>query len=102
VHGANPDMLAYNFLPLRQTRFAYLSQMSEEQQSFPDWNRPGHPMLRRQARKLQDLDEALDTKEDIRAEAVSGTKNLLQSANYSIAAWCNWISNHDYRPMKIE
>ena len=53
-------------------------------------------------RKLQDLDEALDTKEDIRAEAVSGTKNLLQSANYSITAWCNWISNHEYRPMKIE
>lgn len=101
VHGANPDMLALAFRITPDALRIFEPNVGGAA-VIPALEPIRASYVATQARKLQDLDEALESKEDIRNEAVSGTKKLLQSANYSIAAWCNWISNHEYRPMKVE
>ena len=55
-----------------------------------------------QARKLQDLDEALKNEVDVRAEAIVGTEALLGAANYDLDGWRNWLADHEHRPMTVE
>jgi hypothetical protein len=52
------------------------------------------------ANRLWLLDEALQ-RLDIRQEAVDGTVALLRSANYDMAAWRQWITEHPTRPVDL-
>ncbi|MBY3115642.1 PP_RS20740 family protein [Rhizobium laguerreae] len=55
-----------------------------------------------QARKLQNLDDALENEADVRAEAIAGTEALLGAANYDLDGWRNWLADHERRPMTVE
>lgn len=101
VRNANPDMLAIAFR-ITPDPIRVFDPSTGGATVIPKLEPARASNVAKQARKLRDLDKELETKEDIRAAAVSGTKNLLQSANYNIEAWCNWISNHEHRPIKIE
>jgi hypothetical protein len=52
------------------------------------------------ARRLWLLDDALESFE-LRREAVNGTVDLLRSANYDVAAWSRWITEHPTRPVDL-
>jgi hypothetical protein len=52
------------------------------------------------AKKLWDIDLALDTQE-VRLEAIQGMQQLLEGANYSIEEWKGWLKNLEKRPFVV-
>lgn len=53
------------------------------------------------ATRLWDIDEALENDEDLRTRAVTGTRQLLESAHYDIKAWREWLAGHETRPITL-
>jgi hypothetical protein len=54
------------------------------------------------ARKLWDLDSAIASDEEVRRDAVNGTRKLLAAANYDLTAWRDWLAELPIRPMQID
>lgn len=53
------------------------------------------------AKRLWDLDEGLEADDEVRELAVEGTKELLGSADYDLAAWREWLADLPVRPVVL-
>lgn len=54
------------------------------------------------AKRLWDLDEAIASDPQVRADAIQGTERLLRLANYSIPRWRQWLRDLPIRPMELD
>lgn len=54
------------------------------------------------AKALYDIDAAILDDKEMRDEAVVGTARLLESANFDLPAWREWLQNLAVRPMTVE
>ena len=54
------------------------------------------------ANAIWDLDEAISTDPEVRRDAVEGTVKLLQTANFDVSSWKEWLRNHKIRPIDLE
>lgn len=100
VHGAEPDMLALAFR-VSPDAVRVCAPSIGGATVVPDLE-PGRAVkVANQAVKLQDLDYALETEAKLLGEAVSGTRKLLQQANYDISAWQSWLATLPQRPLSI-
>lgn len=100
VHGAEPDMLALAFR-VSPDAVRVCAPSIGGATVVPDLE-PGRAVkVANQAVKLQDLDCALETEVELLGEAVSGTRKLLQQANYDISAWQSWLATLPQRPLSI-
>jgi len=98
VHKDEPDMLALAFriIPAQQRIYPPSTGGAA---AIPPLEPARAILVARRAAKLWDIDNALDQEADIRAEAIDGTRKLLQSAHYDINAWKDWLANHEKRPI---
>ena len=53
------------------------------------------------ARRLQDLDQAMEVEAELKEAAIRNTESLLRSANYDVLAWREWLGLHPQRPMTV-
>lgn len=53
------------------------------------------------AKKLWNLDQAIEDQTDLRNEVVTGTEKLLRSAGFDIPGWQRWLGEHRIRPLDL-
>lgn len=100
VYGDQPDMLAVAFRITPDGPRVFAPSVGGAA-IVPDLEPMRATYIASQATKLQNLDEALETEEAVKHNAVEGTKALLESARYDIAEWCKWLAGHERRPMTV-
>ncbi len=100
VHGSDVDMAALAFLVSPDPPAPPVRVGGEEE---PEQN-PEIDRARRVVRRLKsvwNIDDAIQTDVGLLSQAVSGTENLLITANYDLGQWREWVSNHAVRPLPI-
>jgi len=100
VHGEQPDMLALAFRITPDVPRVFAPNVGGAA-VVPPLEPARAAYVAAQAMKLQDIDHALEVDADVRAEAINGTKALLQSANYDVDEWSRWLAAHERRPMIV-
>ena len=101
VYHEEPDMLALAFRIVPDPRRTFEPNVGGAA-VIPDLEPRRAAYVAEQAKKLQDLDHALEVEPDVRLEAVNGTVSLLHSANYDIQEWKAWLEGHCRRPVSLE
>jgi hypothetical protein len=101
VSDDNPDMLALAFriIPDRQRVFAPSIGGAT---LIPSLEPIRAVRIAERAKNLWDIDNALQDDEQVRTQAVIGSEKLLGGANYNIAAWRNWLAQHEKRPLVVQ
>jgi hypothetical protein len=100
VYGEHPDMLALAFRIIPDPVRVYAPAVGGAA-VMPNLEPARASRMAVRAERLQDLDHALETEQEVREEAVSGTAALLAAANYDVARWKLWLSAHARRPMTV-
>jgi hypothetical protein len=101
VSGDEPDMLSLAFRIIPEGLRVNDASAGGEQ-LIPKLELTNALKLVRRASRLWDLDQAIVADEAIRREAVEATERLLESANYDIPAWKEWLRCLPVRPMELE
>jgi hypothetical protein len=101
IHQTEPDMLSLAFRitphPLR------VQPANAGSVSVTSPLEPKHGVrLAERAKRVWNIGNAVNESGDLRAAAISGTKELLEAANYDIPAWKDWLATHSTRAMEVE
>lgn len=96
VHKDEPDMLALAFRIIPDPRRVYPPSTGGAA-VVPTLEPARAIRMAQRAARLWDIDEALESDATLQEEAISGTRQLLESANYDIDAWRDWLAQHRRR-----
>lgn len=97
--GAAPDMLAMAFRITPGARRVLPGTAGGTTVLTPNLEPERACRIARRAAKLRDLDRDLETDAAKRRRAVEGTVALLSAVHYDVAAWRDWVSRHQLRPV---
>lgn len=100
VHTDEPDMLALAFRITPDPTRIYPPSTGGAA-VVPTLEPARAILVAQRAARVWDIDDALETDTDLRAEAIAGTRQLLESANYDIDAWRDWLAKHEKRPITV-
>jgi hypothetical protein len=101
VSGADPDMLsiAFRIMPgeVRVQRPSTGGAVA-----VPTLELADALALVGRVKKLWNLDDAIAAQASVKSDAVEGTRKLLQSANFDIVKWAQWLRDHKIRPLEVD
>ena len=98
VHKDEPDMLALAFRIIPDPLRVYIPSTGGAA-VVPTLEPIRAVRVAQRAARLWDIDNALENDADLRTKAISGIQQLLESANYDINAWRDWLAKHEKRPI---
>lgn len=101
VYTEEPDMLALAFR-ITPDGPRFFSPSTGGAAIVPPLEAKRAVYVPNQAKKIQDIDLALESEDSVREAAVNGTRDLLGSANYDVEEWGKWLENHEKRPMILK
>lgn len=101
VHKDEPDMLALAFRIIPDAPRVYPPSAGGAA-VVPPLEPIRAIRVAERAKRLWDIDDALENDVELCAEAIDGTRQLLASANYDIKAWQEWLAKHKRRPITVE
>lgn len=101
VHGDLPDMLsiAFRVTPkgIRIHPAAAAPVVTVEQVELA-----AAQAIAAKAKEMWDIDGATGIQDKtVAVDAISGTRSLLDEANYDLDAWKDWLRTHQHRPMEV-
>ncbi|MDN7439373.1 hypothetical protein QZM64_09410 [Burkholderia cepacia] len=100
VHKDEPDMLALAFRIIPDPPRVYPPSTGGAA-VVPTLEPARAIRVAQRAARLWDIDKALENDSDLRTEAITGTQLLLESSNYDIDAWRDWLAKHERRPITV-
>lgn len=98
VRDDTPDMIAiaYRITPMGRQ---LIEPGRPQQRPEPEVRQALRVVTR--AQRLWNIDEAIQTDEDLRKEATEGMASLLLGAGYNIDDWLEWVRQHRIRPLPV-